>query len=277
MRVLGLLLLLGLLATLPVLAEEAAPILKYSGYLSGKQGERAIIEVGNRGYLLSSGIMVGDYKVVSLDPDQLILESPSGNRFPYPLNGRLLEAPPEARLKMRLDGAPTSQVTKALASVSGVGVYTDSTLKTRLRFGGPAQSLTEALGLLFPAGGVTGKTVRIAQGEVWLVGRPPLVQAVASAFTGSRHRGKKVVFDFVEAEFRYVMKTLAAELGVSLIMEKGIDGAVTITTPPGGLPAEDLVAAITAGAGFTYRLDATTLLVGRPEWVRASEKNEGKN
>lgn len=270
MRIFGLFLTLWL-CTLSVGAEEAAPVLKYSGYLAGKEGERAIVEVGHRGYLLRPGITVGDYKVTSLDADQLTLESPSGQKFSYPLNGRLLESAGSAKFKMRLDGAPTAQVVKALASVAGVGVYTDSSLKARLRHGGSAESLADAVNKLFPSGGVSGRPVRLPQAEIWIVGKPALVNSVSEAFRGSRHRGKRVVLDFVEADLPEVMKTLARELSISLVMEKGLAGSVTITTPSGGLPAEDLVAAIAAGAGLSYRLDATTLLVGRPAWIRASE------
>lgn len=267
---LGLLFLISLLSLLmPALSEEAAPILKYSGYVSGANGECAVIETGNRGYLLRAGVMVGDYEVRSFDPDGLVLGSPSGAEFSFPLNGLLLGEAPATKLRMRFDGTPLGHAVRAIANVSNIGVHVDTALKSRVRFGGAADGLSDVLSKLVPAGGIQGKTVKLKHGDLWIVGGEKFVRSVTGALAASKHRGKKVTFDFVEAELPYVMKILAQELKVSLIMQKGLAGTVTIATP-GGLPAEDLTASITAGHGLSYSLDGTTLLVGAPEWVKAS-------
>ncbi len=98
--------------------------------------------------------------------------------------------------------------------------------------------------------------------SLWIVGGQRFRDSIPAALSSSSHRGPATTFDFVNAEFSYVMKVLARELGVELVMSAQVKNGVTIVTTK-AVPAEDLVAILTAGNGLKYTLDSSTLKVSR--------------
>ena len=253
-----------LLPAFPLSAQEIeeAPSVRYSGAVSGVKGSAGLIETDTSSYLLKLGRKLGDYTVVTLNFQKAVLESPTGKQFPLLLGGPELGAAPAGSLKLRLNGVPLNHTAKAIADVSGVSVVLEGSLSNLVRYTGSANGPEDALKKVFPAGGPRSVMVELKGSSLWVVGGQRFCDSIPLALSSSSHRGKATTFDFVNAEFSYVMKVLARELGVELVMSEQVRSGVTIATVK-ALPAEDLVAILTAGNGLKYSLDSSTLKVSR--------------
>lgn len=258
---------LSLLQAAPA-QQTQGPNVSYTGYVeSGGQSRAVVLAVeSDSQYIVKAGDKLGDYSVVSLDADKLVLLSPDGERFEL-ANAAAAGPAESAPITLRSSQAGLVYMVRAISGATGCSTFVCEGAEGVCEFSGGAKDEPDALSKLARFNlDLTSEIVERPSGRLWIIGQQNQIDAVEAALSASGHRGQGVMLDFILADLNAVLQVLAQEMELELVVEQEYEWGITVRTPE-PMPGEDLLAMVVADTTLAYHIKGRKLFVGQPGWV----------